>query len=119
MSHEGNTIFLEHVRDSFNSSEDPKMRLAYLSMLRSRRFGDEADVLEEDWYAERAQFLAVHGAQEKDVMHDEDEEFIIQVEEVGNPTEEGYAFQRKRVVIPDYLDVEKHLIRNKHGKDSR
>lgn len=65
-------------------------------------FGNEtlAESIAENKADERATWLSKHSSAEGDVMEDEKGEYIIGINENGNPGEDGYSIDKEKI----YLD---------------
>lgn len=106
MSNRHNDAFLESCQSEFGGTPNGKRRGLIVKELKEGGFPHLSDRLVEDWYQERKDFLAKHSVTEKDVIRDDlGIEYFISLNESGNPGEEGYAFHKLRVMMPEYLDV--------------
>ncbi len=105
MSHPINTVYLETAYETFNDKKDGEMRAQVLKDLKDRGFDDAAEELLEGWYDERVMYLQNANVEKKDVIADEEGEYYMSEVDNGNPGEEGYNVEWKKVRMPTYLDI--------------
>jgi hypothetical protein len=106
MSSKANDLYREQMFDTFNTTEDGKLRGRIIRELRDNNMSDEADFLSSAVDAERATFLDDNGLTEDDIHVDEiGNEYGTYYMENGNPSEEGYGFIKQIIRVPKRLTI--------------